>query len=165
AGPTAPVGLPTTGHARPPCRERSLPCRRLTLFGTATAGHVVAHDRRPRELALRHDARAGRFLAHARDRGIGKCLFQPRIDLARKGFDPAHRLVVLEKPGLAHDQEMPEAADVVVHLLDLAKDLSGVRANMMPASIALSTVALARLAACWSTAAPRRICACTGVGT
>src|SRR5215510_6781464 len=48
--------------------------------------------------------------------------FEPRIDLAHEHLHALDRLVVVEKSSLAHDQEMPEAADVVVHLHDLAVD-------------------------------------------
>jgi hypothetical protein len=50
-------------------------------------------------------------------------MLEPGIDFAREGLDSAHGLLVLEKPGLSHDQQMSESADVVVHLLDLAEDL------------------------------------------
>src|SRR5262245_52268665 len=75
--------------------------------------------------ALRDDARGRAVAARARNRGIRKRLLEPRIDLAREGLDPTHGLLVLEEPCLPHDQEMPEAADVVVHPLDLGEDLIG----------------------------------------
>src|SRR5262245_37785768 len=47
---------------------------------------------------------------------------ESRIDLANEHLHALDGLVVVQEPGLAHDQEMPEAADVVVHLHDLAVD-------------------------------------------
>src|SRR5262249_6148027 len=106
-----------------------------------------------------------RFFCSSENGTLSTLSPQPRIDLARKSFDPAQRLVVLEKPGLAHDQEMPEAADAVVHLLDLSKDLLG-RARKLDAGLdRLVRGRVRSLGGVWSTAAPRRICACTGVGT
>src|SRR6516162_10057618 len=58
-------------------------------------------------------------------RHIRKFLLQPRIDLARKGPDAEHRIVVFQEAGLAHDQQMTEAADMVVEPLHLAVDLIG----------------------------------------
>src|SRR5262249_24034387 len=51
---------------------------------------------------------------------------QPRIHLAREHLHALHGLVVVEESRLAHDEQMAEAADVVVHLLDLAIDRVGV---------------------------------------
>src|ERR1700677_1846415 len=48
---------------------------------------------------------------------------QPRIDLARKGFDPQHRLLMIEEAGLPHQQNMAKTADVIVDFSDLFEDL------------------------------------------
>ena len=66
----------------------------------------------------------GRALLLSRDRGALE-LLQPGIDLSGKHLHALDRLVVVEETGLAHHEELAEAADVVVHLLDLAVD--GVR--------------------------------------
>src|SRR4029077_358141 len=48
---------------------------------------------------------------------------QPRINVAREIADAAHRLVMFEVARLAHDQQVAEAADVIVHFPDLRIDL------------------------------------------
>src|SRR5262245_66256640 len=81
----------------------------------------LPRSRRHHPVHLRDDP----LPVRTRDRAVRKRLLEPGIDLAREGLDPTHGLVVLEEPGLPHDQEMPEAADVVVHPLDLREDLIG----------------------------------------
>ncbi len=66
-----------------------------------------------------------RSCAHTGNGVVRECRLEPWVDLAGEAPDPAHGLVVLEESGLAHDQQVPEAADVIVHALDLSKDLIG----------------------------------------
>src|SRR6185436_15082318 len=85
-------------------------------FGEREPNAVVASD----ETASSSSNHA--LLAYARNRRVRERLLQPRIDLARETLDPAHGLIVLQKTRLPHDQEMPEAAHMVVHPLDLGKN-------------------------------------------
>ena len=55
----------------------------------------------------------------------GIFLLEARIDLARERPDAVDGVVVLEEARLAHDEEMAEAADMVIELLDLLIHLVG----------------------------------------
>src|ERR1700756_4919649 len=50
-------------------------------------------------------------------------ILQPRIDLAREHLDAVDGLVMLQESGLAHDQEMAVAADMIPMLLELREHL------------------------------------------
>src|ERR1700730_8565601 len=89
------------------------------IYGHYSSALVPNKANRPAR--LRHHP----LLLRSRDRQVGKFLFQAWIDIAGKAADAGHGFVVLEKPSLPHDQQVSEAADVVVKLLDLPIDLVG----------------------------------------
>src|ERR1700678_4531257 len=62
---------------------------------------------------------------HAGYRRAGKFFPYPRIDLAREGTDAQHGVIMFQEAGLAHDQQVSEAANVVVELLHLPVHLIG----------------------------------------
>ena len=76
-------------------------------------------ERRRCPASSSNDRRPGALFAHATATRPAVSSLSPRIDLAREHADAVHGVVVLEEAGLAHDQQMAEAADVVVVLLDL----------------------------------------------
>src|SRR5579862_1039189 len=67
--------------------------------------------------------RARRFAP--RNRAVGKFRSEARIDLAGKSPDSDDRILVVEMSGLPHDQQIPEAADMVIEVLDLLEDAIG----------------------------------------
>src|SRR5690242_12400827 len=64
----------------------------------------------------------GRDVA-TRDCIVRKLFLETRIDLACKHADAMDGIVVIEMTCLAHEQQVPEAADMVIEGLDLLEDL------------------------------------------
>ena len=63
------------------------------------------------------------YLRRAGRQNIGIELLKPRIDFTSEHADAVHGVVVLEEAGLAHDQQVAVAADMIPVFLELRENL------------------------------------------